>query len=73
MQNMTHFLQITTIDSNLNQKQNVNEFEEKLKNFYGIGKRKILTKTHTKIDNDKTFYMHCLRFYMPIKYYKDMN
>ena len=75
-ENMTPFLRITTIDNISNYKQNLNEFEENLKIFYCIGIKYFFTKIYIKIGNDKKYYIHCLRFYMPMitkEYYKNTD
>ena len=41
-------------------------FVENVKKFYEIGKRSFLTKVKSKVGGDETFYLHCLRFYMPM-------
>ena len=58
------FLQITTIDDESKYKEKLNQFEENLKDFYEVGGKSFLTKGD-KIGDDETFYMHCLRFYLP--------
>ena len=40
-------------------------FVENVKEFYEIGKRTFLTKVQSQVGGDETFYLHCLRFYMP--------
>ena len=42
----------------------MSQFEESLKDFYEVGGKSFLTKGD-KIGDDETFYMHCLRFYLP--------
>ena len=58
------FLQITTIDNESKYLDKSNQFEENLKEFYEVGGKSFLTKGN-KIGDDETFYMHCLRFYLP--------
>ena len=58
------FLQITTIDDESKYLEKSNQFEEHLKKIYEVGAKSFLTKGN-KIGDDETFYMHCLRFYLP--------
>ena len=41
------------------------EFIGDIKLFYEVGGRTFLTKSSADIGGDETFYLHCLRFYMP--------
>ena len=58
------FLQITKIDDQSEYKVKMSQFVENLKDFYEVGGNSFLTKGGTSGD-DETFYMHCLRFYLP--------
>ena len=41
------------------------DFESNVKKIYEEGKLTILTRNPLKVGNNKTFYLHCLRFYVP--------
>ena len=58
------FLQITKIDDQSEYEVKMSQFLENLKDFYEVGGNSFLTKGGTSGD-DETFYMHCLRFYLP--------
>ena len=58
------FLQITKIDDQSEYQAEMSQFEDNLKDFYEVGGKSFLTKGD-KIGDDETFYMHCLRFYLP--------
>ena len=62
---ITPFFTITTIDDTTKYEQDMNNFVENVKKFYDIGKRSFMTKTQKKVGGDETFYLHCLRYYMP--------
>ena len=64
-QKITPFLVITTIENENVYKQKMLEFELNVKEMYKEGKLTILTKNPLKEGNNKTFYLHCLRFYIP--------
>ena len=57
------FFQIIIIDNDLKYLEKSNQFEEHLKEFYDVRGKLLLTKG--KIGDDETFYMHCLRLYLP--------
>ena len=59
------FFVITTIDNKEEYDQQLKTFVEHVKEFYNIGKRSFLTKVKSKVGGDETFYLHCLRYYMP--------
>jgi hypothetical protein len=42
----------------------LNTFEQNVKKFYSAGGKSFLTKA-TVVGDDETFYMHCLRCYIP--------
>ena len=44
----------------------MNTFKQNLNLFYKVGGRSFLTKDTNNIGGDETFYMHCLKFYMPM-------
>ena len=58
------FLQITKIDDQSEYKAKMSQFVENIKDFYEVGGKSFLTKGGESGD-DETFYMHCLRFYLP--------
>ena len=58
------FLQITKIDDQSEYEVKMIQFVNNLKDFYKVGGNSFLTKGGTSGD-DETFYMHCLRFYLP--------
>ena len=47
-------------------KREMKTFVENIKEFYEIGEWSFLTKVKSKVGGDETFYMHCLRFYVPM-------
>ena len=51
------------IQQNMN--KDMNSFVENVKKFYDIGKGSFMTKTQKKVGGNETFYLHCLRYYMP--------
>lgn len=61
----TPFLVITTIENENVYKQQMLEFEQNVKEMYKEGKLTILTKNLLKEGDNKTFFLHCLRFYIP--------
>ena len=65
MEKITPFFTITTIDNKEEYEQQFKTFGENIKEFYEIGKGSFLTKVQSKVGGDETFYLHCLRFYMP--------
>ena len=58
------FIHITTIDDDDDYKNKMDTFESNLKLFFTAGGKSFLTKGVVAGD-DKTFYMHCLRCYIP--------
>ena len=61
---ITPFLVITEISDNIDEYKNQFErFNNNVKDFYEVGSRTFLTKR--ECGDDETFYMHCLRFYLP--------
>ena len=60
---ITPFLVITTIENKEEHERNVLVFEKNIKAFYAAGAKTFLTKNN--IGDDETFYLHCLRFYIP--------
>ena len=54
------FLTMTYIESEDDFKKSLEEFKKDTKELYDAGKSSYLLK-----DSDKTFYFHCLRFYLP--------
>ena len=59
------FLNITKIDDIQMYTNTMNTFKQNLNLFYKVGGRSFLTKDENNIGGDETFYMHCLKFYMP--------
>ena len=59
------FLVITTIDDKDDYESKLTSFNNNLKRFYEIGGESFLTKDKGNPGGDETFYMHCLRFYLP--------
>jgi hypothetical protein len=43
----------------------IDEYENKVKNFYDIGSKSFLTSNHNDIGNEESFYFHTLRYYIP--------
>ena len=64
-QGISPFLNITTIEDADEYKGKMETFTNNLKQFYTIGGRSFLTSNPSLVGNDETFYMHCLRFYLP--------
>ena len=62
---ITPFLVITKIENVAEYEQKLKGFEDNLKDFYEIGGRSFLTKNLAKVEDDETFYLHALRFYLP--------
>ena len=60
---ITSFLVITTIENKEEHERKVLVFEKNIKAFYAAGAKTFLTKNN--IGDDETFYLHCLRFYIP--------
>ena len=60
------FLIITKIDDINIYTNTMNTFKQNLNLFYKVGGRSFLTKDTNNIGGDETFYMHCLKFYMPM-------
>lgn len=60
------FLVIVHIDNVLIYNDKLQSFVACLKRFYEIGKRSFLTKHVDRPGSDESFYMHALRFYMPM-------
>ena len=60
------FLVIGKIDNVETYQEKLDEFNENLKAFYDVGGRTFLTKNIEHPGFDETFYMHTLRFYMPM-------
>ena len=65
MEENNSFLIITTFDNVREYKKDMKTFVNNIKEFYEIGKRSFMTKELSKVGDDETFYLHCLRFYMP--------
>ena len=64
--NIVPFLAITTIGTRTElYKKVMTQFENDVKDFYEIGGKTFLTKWNI-VGDDETFYMHCLRFYLPM-------
>ena len=64
-QKITPFLVISTIDNIEEYKKEMSEFNKNIKLFYNAGKHTFLTKNVSSPGDDETFYLHCLRFYIP--------
>ena len=62
---ITPFLVITCIDNVTTYRHELDVWVDKLKKFYEVGKTTFLTKNPSNQGDDETFYMHCLRFYLP--------
>ena len=56
---------ITYLDDKEDYKLKLLDWENKLKLFYAVGAKTILTKNQANPDDDETFYLHVLRFYLP--------
>ena len=64
--NIVPFLAITIIGTKTElYKEVMTQFENDVKDFYEIGGKTFLTKRNV-VGDDETFYMHCLRFYLPM-------
>lgn len=61
----TPFLIISVIENKNIYKQEMLEFNNNVKKFYAAGKYTFLTKNAATLGDDKTFYLHCLQFYIP--------
>ena len=65
-QNIAPFLAITTVCIRTElYKKVITQFESDVKDYYKIGGKTFLTKRNI-VGCNETFYMHCLRFYLPI-------
>ena len=60
---ITPFLLITTIEDKEKYEKEMSDFEYNVKEFYAVGANIFLTKKI--IGDDETFYLHCLRYYLP--------
>ena len=65
-QTISHFLVIVHINNADTYNEQLQKFVSDLKKFYEIGKMSFLTKNIDRPGSDETFYMHTLRFYMPV-------
>ena len=65
-QKITPFLTISTIEDVKDYEKKMLGFKANLKEFYKHGKISFLTKKSCSVGGDETFYMHCLRFYIPM-------
>ena len=63
---ITPFLVITEIENKTEYEQKLIEFEDNLIRFYEIGSRSFLTKHPANVGDNETFYLHALRFYLPV-------
>ena len=63
---LNEFLKITKLQQGDkdNYLENLKKFEDELKLFYSAGGKSFLTQG-TIVGDDETFYMHCLRCYIP--------
>ena len=59
------FLVITDIEDVDDYEKKLVSFTDNLKKFYKVGSESFLTKDKRNPGGDETFYMHCLRFYLP--------
>ena len=64
-ESITPFLVITTINNKTKYNNEIIKFNLNLKQFYNIGARTFLTRNPFHVGDKKTFYMHCLQFYIP--------
>ena len=64
-EHISPFLLKTSIENVTVYKQELKDFINHLKLFYEIGAQSFLTKDARVVGGDETFYMHCLRFYLP--------
>ena len=62
---ITPFMLITYIDDVNDYKKKLVDWEQKLKLFYDVGAKTILTKNKANPGDNETFYLHVLRFYLP--------
>ena len=62
---ITPFLVIHQIKDENKYKEKMLAFNENLQKFYIAGKYTFLTKNAVSIGGDETFYLHCLKFYLP--------
>ena len=62
---ITPFLVISTIDNVEIYKKQMLDFNKNIKKFYASGKHTFITKNTATPGDDETFYLHCLRFYIP--------
>ena len=60
---ITPFLLITEIEDKNKYEKEMSDFNCNLKEFYAVGATTFLTKK--QIGDDETFYLHCLRYYLP--------
>ena len=58
------FIHLTTIDNDDKYRNEMDTYVKNVKLFFSAGGKSFLTKGVVKGD-DETFYMHCLRFYIP--------
>ena len=56
---------ISVIEDEDEYKKKMLAFESNLKLFYKAGRNTFLTKNAHSPGDDETFYLHCLRFYLP--------
>ena len=63
---ITPFMIITKIEDVNIYRKKLDEWEEKLNEFYEVGGKNILTKNPANPGDDETFYFHVLRFYLLI-------
>ena len=62
---ITPFLVITKIKNAEVYEDDMNTFDDLVKNFYKFGANTILTRNQAHPGDDETFYLHVLRFYIP--------
>ena len=62
---ISRIMTITNFDNENDFNVNFTSFKSKLNKFYAVGKISFLTKDPSHPGKDETFYMHCLRFYLP--------
>ena len=63
---ITPFLVIVDIEDVQDYEKELQKFTANLKLFYAIGCRSFITKNSATPGDDETFYLHTLRFYMPM-------
>ena len=63
---ITPFMIITKIEDVNIYRKKLDEWEEKLNEFYEVGGKNILTKNPANPGDDETFYFHVLCFYWPM-------